>query len=52
MSLTATTSGEAAQTLASTSSEWGLGREARAASLVFRVKIRLECPEDNLMGLM
>ena len=40
------------QTLAPTSSGWGLGREVWAASLVLRVRIRLECPEDNLRELM
>jgi len=40
---------EAAQTSASTTSKWGLGREARAALL--RVKTRPECPEGNLREL-
>ena len=41
----ATPSREAAQTLASATSKWGLGREAQAALL--RVRIRPECPEGN-----
>ena len=40
---------EAAQKPASTTSKWGLGREARAALL--RVKTRPECPEGNLREL-
>ena len=35
----------------STSSEWGLGREMRAASLVLLVRTGLRCPEDSLRGL-
>ena len=49
--LTTTTSGEVAQTLGSTTSEWGLGREAQAAELVPRVRTGPECPEDNLREL-
>ena len=45
MSPMVTPSGEAAQTPASTTSKWGLGREARAALL--RVRIWPECPEHN-----
>ena len=44
-----TPSGEAAQTPASTTSKWGLGREVRAA--LFRVRTRPECPEGNLRKL-
>ena len=44
MCLTTTTSGETAQTLKSASSEWELDREAWAASLILRVRTRLECP--------
>ena len=53
MGLTSTTSGdgEVAQKLASATSEWGLGREAQAASSVLRVKTGPECPEDNLREL-
>ena len=40
---------EAAQTPASATSKWGLGREARAALL--RVRTRPEYPEDNLREL-
>ena len=32
--------------------EWELGREAQAASLVLMVRTRFECPEDNLRELM
>ena len=42
-------SGEAAQTLASTTSKQGLDREVRAALL--RVRTRPECPEGNLREL-
>ena len=42
-------SGEAAQTPASTTSKWRLGREAGAALL--RVRTRPECPEGNLREL-
>jgi len=49
MHLTATPSGEVAQTLASTTSKRGLNREARAALL--RVRTRHECPEGNLREL-
>ena len=45
----ATPSGEAAQTLASATSKWGLGREAQAALL--RVRTGPECPEGNLREL-
>ena len=45
----ATPSKEAAQMLASATSKWGLGREARAALL--RVRIWPECPEVNLSEL-
>ena len=45
----ATPSKEAAQMLASATSKWGLGREARAALL--RVRTRPECPEGNLREL-
>ena len=40
---------EVAQTLASTTSNWGLNREAWAALL--RVRTRPECPEGNLREL-
>ena len=40
--------GEVAQTLKSATSDWGLRREAQAASLVLRVRTGPECPEDNL----
>ena len=46
--LTATASGEVAQTLPSVTSKLGLGREAPAESLVLGVRTRPECPEDNL----
>ena len=52
MHLTTTTNGEAAQTLASASSEWRLGREAWAALSILRMRTGLECPEDNLRGPM
>ena len=45
MRLTATASREVAQSLASTISEWGLDKEARAAC--FMLRTRPECPEDN-----
>ena len=51
MCLTTTISREVAQPLTSTSSDWGLGREAWAALLVLRVRTGLECPEENLKGL-
>ena len=53
MHLTATTSkdGEVAQRLSSATSEWGLGREARAASML-KVRTRPECPEENLRELI
>ena len=44
--LTATPSGEVAQTLLSTISKWGLNWEMRAALL--RIRTRPECPEGNL----
>ena len=50
MCLTTTPSREAAQTLASATSTWGLNREVRAALL--RVRTRPEFPEDNLRELM
>ena len=40
---------EAVQRPASTTSKWGLGREAQAALL--RVRTRPECPEGNLREL-
>ena len=52
MRLTTTTSGEAAQMPTSASSKWGLGREVWIASSVFRVRNRLECPEDSLRSLI
>ena len=48
--LTATASGEVAQTLPSVTSTLGLGREAPAALL--RVRTRTGCPEGNLRELM
>ena len=50
--LTATASGEVAQTFASFTSEWGLGGETWAGSSVLMVRTRPECPEDNLRALM
>ena len=50
MCLMATPSREVAQTLTSTTSKWGLNREAWAALL--RLGTRPECPEDNLRRLM
>jgi len=47
----AITSGEAAHMLMSAHSEWGLGAEEWAASLVLRVRTDIECPEDTLRGL-
>ena len=41
---------EVAQTLASTTSMWGLNREVRAVLLMEGT--RPECPEDNLRDLM
>ena len=41
--------GEAAQTPASATSKWGLGREVQAALL--RVRTGPECPEGNLREL-
>ena len=49
MCLTATPSGEVAQTLAFATSKWGLNREVWAALL--RVRTRPECPEGNLREL-
>ena len=49
---TAIISREAAQMLMATSHKWGLGTEAWATYMVLRVRTRLECPEDNLRGLM
>ena len=49
MCLMATSSGEVAQTLMSTTSKRGLNREVRAALL--RVGTGPECPEDNLREL-
>ena len=37
--------------LVSAHSEWVLGAEAWAASLVLRVRTDIECPEDTLRGL-
>ena len=51
MCLTTPISREVAQPLTSTSSDWGLGREAWAALLVLRVRTGLECPQENLKGL-
>ena len=48
MHLTATPR-EAAQRVASATSKWGLNREVQAALL--KVRIRPECPEDNLREL-
>ena len=47
--LTTTPSNKVAQMLASTSSEWGLNKEAQAALL--RVRTGPECLEDNLREL-
>ena len=52
MCLTATTSGKVVQMLVYVTTEWELGREAQAASLVLRVRTRFECPEYNLRDLM
>ena len=41
-----------AQTLASTTREWGLGRVVRTASSVLRLRIKPECPEDNTRELI
>ena len=51
MCLTTTPSREVTQVLASATSEWGLVREAWAASSVLQVRTRVECPEDNLREL-
>ena len=45
----ATPSGEAAQTPASATSKWGLGREEQAALL--RVRTGPECPKGNMREL-
>ena len=50
MRLTAIPSGEVAQRLMSTTSKWGLNREAWAALL--RVRSRPEYPEGNQRELM
>ena len=50
--LTATISRGEAQMLMSVSSQWGLGAEAQATLSVPTVRTGLECPEDNLRGLM
>ena len=50
--LTTTASGEETQMLVTATSKLGLGREVWAASLVLRVRIGPECPEDNLRELM
>ena len=52
MHLIITISGEVAQMFISTTIEWGLDREAQAASSFLRVRTRLECPEYNLWELM
>ena len=49
MHLTLTPSGEVAQMLASTSSEWGLNMEVQITLL--RVRTGLECPADKLREL-
>ena len=49
MCLTATPSGEAAQTLTSATSKWGLDREAGATLL--RLRTSPECPKGNLREL-
>ena len=49
MCLTATPNREAAQMLASTTSKWGLDREARAALL--KIRTGPACPEGNLREL-
>ena len=49
MHLTATPSGEVAQTLGSTTSKRGLNREVRATLL--RGRTGPECPEGNLREL-
>ena len=38
--------------LVTATSKLGLGREVWAASSVLRVRMRPECPEDNLRELM
>ena len=54
LTTTTSTDGEVAQTLKSTtmSGVGGLGREAQTASLVLRVRIKLEGPDDNLRELL
>ena len=52
MHLTTPTTREVTLMFASTSSEWGLGRQAQAASLVLRVRTGPEFPEGNLRELM
>ena len=52
MCLTATTSGKVVQMLVYATTEWELGREAQAASLVLSLKTRPECPEGYLRKLM
>ena len=52
MHLTATNIREVAQTFSSATSEWGLGREVRAASSVLRVSTGPECPENSLTEIM
>ena len=49
--LTATASGEVAQRLASTTSQWGLDREVQATGSVLRVRTKPEYPKDNLREL-
>ena len=49
MCLMATPSREVPQTLASTTSRWGLNEEERVTLL--RVRTRPECPEGNLREL-
>ena len=52
MCLTTNASREAAQRLTSTTSNWGIGREAWVASSVLRGRTGFECPEDDLRDLM
>ena len=49
--LTTTANGEVAQMFASTTSKWGLDREAQATGSVLRVRTGPEYPEDNLREL-
>jgi len=51
MHLTTNTCREEVQTFMSTSNEWGMGREAWAASLVLRLRTGPECPEYKLREL-